>query len=642
MAYVESLTGADTRQSALGHPALALEGLTKRYGEKLAVRDVSIAVQAGRIRGLVGPNGSGKSTILRSVLGLVRPDAGAIRLLGADRAAVAARPEGGLAGLVDDPRFYPYLSARKNLGLLARLDGGDRPDIDALLADAGLTDAASEKVGGFSLGMRQRLGLAAALMRRPRVLLLDEPANGLDPAGVDELWRAVRDLAAEGAAVLLSSHDLVAVDDICDDVTILSAGEVAWSGAISELRALAPAPEHVLCTADDDAAHRLAGVLDIPAQAEQGGPRAGDGLRIEAGPDQLEQLTVELGQAGIGIRSLTPGSSPLRILMARLATARHIPDGPTAEASEPVIGDLKPVAGTLGPVAGTPESVAADPAPRKRRRRMRAGDVLAVCAVEMRKLSAQLKPRILLAVCLAGPWLFELAVKQTNGLPSDTLYGQWMLESSAALPLVTLTFAASWAIALLASLVGGDAFSSEDRLGTWPTLLTRSRPQSAIVAGKIAVSVLCTLLFVGLLALSASLAGLVLANHGPLPGLTGELLPAGRAFGLVAASWTAAIPTALAWTLFALVLSARTRNSVIGIAVPAIVGIVIQVFWLIDGPPLLRELMPSSALDSWHGLFETPQHPGPLIAAVLVGIGWTALGMIALAVVVRGRDAVAA
>jgi ABC-2 type transport system permease protein len=279
---------------------------------------------------------------------------------------------------------------------------------------------------------------------------------------------------------------------------------------------------------------------------------------------------------------------------------------------------------------------------RDRGRRPTLTDVLAVCAVETRKLAAQVKPRVLLALCLAGPWLFELAVKGTDSLPADTLYGQWMLESSAALPLVVLTFAASWAFALLGSLVGGDAFSSEDRLGTWPTLLTRSRPQSAIVAGKIVVSILSTCVFVLALAVSAGLAGLALAEHGPLPGLTGELLPTGHAFRLVAISWAAALPPALAWTSLALVLSARTRNSVIGIGVPAVLGILLQLAWFVDGPPLIRELLPSDALDAWHGLFETPSQAGPLITAVIVAAAWVALGMLALTVVIRRRDAVAA
>jgi ABC-2 type transport system ATP-binding protein len=615
MAHVESLANTHTQGPAPAPPALVVESLSKRYGPKPAVRQVSLEVRAGSIHGLVGPNGSGKSTILRSILGLVQPDAGAIQVLGVDRATAAARPEGGLAGLVDDPRFYPYLSARANLALLARLDGGERSGLDAVLARAGLAKASRQKVGGFSLGMRQRLGLAAALMRRPGVLLLDEPANGLDPAGADELWQVARELARDGTAVLLSSHDLVAIDDVCDELTVLREGEVAWSGAIGELRALAPAPEHVLQTADDGAATQVARRLGVAASADD------QGLYVTAAPGTVDRLTVELGQAGIGIRSLTPGASPLRILFARLT------EGPAATpAGDPTVG------------AATTSA----PAPRERRRRLRATDVFAACAVEARKVAAQVKPRVLLAACLAGPWLFELAIKGTNSLPADTLYGQWMLESSAALPLVALTFAASWAFALLGSLVGGDTFSSEDRLGTWPTLLTRSRPQSAIVAGKVVVSVACTLVFVIVLAVSASIAGLVLAEHGPLPGLTGELLPTGHAFRLVAISWAAAIPTALAWTLLALVLSARSRNSVVGIGVPALLGIVLQLVWFVDGPPLVRELMPSAALDTWHGLFETPAHAGPLIGSVVVAAGWTALGLIALSIVIRRRDAVAA
>src|ERR1700750_1393847 len=150
--------------------ALVIDGLTKRYGDREAVSDVTLAVRAGSIHGLVGPNGSGKSPLLRSVRGLVRADAAAIRVLGEDRAAAAARRQGGLAGLVDDPRFYPYLSARENLRLLRRRDGGGDTDLEAALERVGLAEAAGRKVGGFSLGMRQRLGLAAALMRRPRVL----------------------------------------------------------------------------------------------------------------------------------------------------------------------------------------------------------------------------------------------------------------------------------------------------------------------------------------------------------------------------------------------------------------------------------------------------------------------------------------
>ena len=289
MAGVESSTSVSRHEVAPDGEALVIEGLSKRYGDREAVSGVSLSVRAGSIHGLVGPNGSGKSTLLKSVLGLVRPDAGVIRVLGGDRAAAAARPQGGLAGLVDDPRFYPYLGALENLRLLTRLDGGRDADPAELLERVGLSDAADRKVGGFSLGMRQRLGLAAALMRRPRVLLLDEPANGLDPSASDELWRTVRSLAGEGTAVLLSSHDLVAIDDVCDEITVLREGEVAWSGPIADLRAQAPAPEYVLETADDASAARVAEALEVAVIPE---PAA---LRVVADTGTLERADRRAG-----------------------------------------------------------------------------------------------------------------------------------------------------------------------------------------------------------------------------------------------------------------------------------------------------------------------------------------------------------
>ena len=610
MAGLESTTSTISHEPEAAGPALAIDGLTKRYGDRDAVSGVTLAVRAGSIHGLVGPNGSGKTTLLRSVLGLVRPDAGTIRVLGEALAAAVARPQGGLAGLVDDPRFYPYLSARENLRLLTRLDGGNDAEPAAMLERVGLADVAGRKVGGFSLGMRQRLGLAAALMRRPRVLLLDEPANGLDPAGADELWRTVRSLAGEGTAVLLSSHDLVAIDDVCDEITVLRDGEVAWSGPIADLRAQAPAPEHVLRTADDASAAQVAEALEVPVAREA------DGLRVVAETGTLERLTVALGRAGVGIRSIAPGTSPLRVLFARLT---DVPDG-----------------------LARPPRTAEAPAPASERGpRMTVADVLAVCAVEARKLRAQIKLKVLAAVCIVGPWLFALAVKSAGSLPADTLYGRWILQAGAALPLLVLTFLASWAFPLLGSLVAGDILSSEDRLGTWPTLLTRSRPESAILAGKIVVSVVSAVASVALLAVSSSVAGLAIAGKGELPGLSGTLFSNGHAFRLVAVSWAAALPAALAWTAFALLLSARTRNSVTGIVAPVLAGVVLQIFWLVDGPPLLRELLPSAALDAWHGLFESPAHVAPLISAMLVALGWTAVAVVALAVTIRRRDAVA-
>jgi ABC-2 type transport system ATP-binding protein len=603
-----------------GH-GLVVADLSKHYGNRTAVRGVSLHVRPGTVHGLVGPNGSGKTTVLRSVLGLVEPDAGTIRVLGGERQHAARRPRGGLAGLVDDPRFYPYLTAHQNLELLTVLDGGDADRsgrVGAVLERVGLAETADRKVAAFSLGMRQRLGLAAALLRRPRVLLLDEPANGLDPAATGELWQVVRELAADGGAVLLSSHDLAAIDEVCDAVTVLRHGEVAWSGPLAQLRAQAPAPESLLATSDDAMATAIAVRLGVPVADRTGG------VRITAATHALDELTVALGQARIAIRSLTPGASPLRTLFAQLTEGTSSPLSSDARDDPP------------GPVDSARRPVATS----RRRRRSGAGDVAAVCAVEARKLVAQTKLRLLIAACLVAPFAFAAVVRLSGNLPSDTLYGRWVLQSGAALPLVVLAVTASWAFPLLTSVVAGDSFAAEDRLGTWPTLLTRSRPASAIVTGKCVVAATAAVGAVALLGASAVAAGILFAGWAPLVGLSGTLLPAPHAFALVALAWAATLPAALAWTSFALLLSAATRNAVVGIGVPALLGVVLQLAWIVDAPPLVRELLPSAALDSWHNLFETPASAGPLLGSIAVAIAWGMLGVAGLATVLRRRDAV--
>src|SRR5579883_1669512 len=219
-----------------------------------------MVVPEGSVHGLLGPNGAGKSTLLRILFGLVRPDAGTVLIHGRSHehdGSVATLD--GVAGFVDRPTFYPYLTARRTLELLADADGIPRgPVIDEVLAVAGLTDAADRKVSGWSTGMRQRLGLACALLRRPRLLLLDEPTEGLDPTGARQLIELLRRIASDGVTVLLSSHDMAEVDATCDSATILRQGNVALEGSLDELRAAAPRGRHRLATSDDAAAVRLA------------------------------------------------------------------------------------------------------------------------------------------------------------------------------------------------------------------------------------------------------------------------------------------------------------------------------------------------------------------------------------------------
>ena len=178
-------------------------GLVKRYDEVLAVDHIDLNVNAGDVYGFLGPNGAGKTTTLRMALGLITPSEGTVELFGRDPMRCGARALEGVAGFVEAPRFYPYLSAHKNLELLAALDGDGAPGrIEEVLAIVELAPRAKHKVGGFSHGMRQRLGIAAALLRRPRLLILDEPATGLDPAGMRDMRALIRRLADEQITVL--------------------------------------------------------------------------------------------------------------------------------------------------------------------------------------------------------------------------------------------------------------------------------------------------------------------------------------------------------------------------------------------------------------------------------------------------------
>jgi len=295
-------------------PPVRARGLVKRYKEVLAVDHVDLNVEHGDVYGFLGPNGAGKTTTLRMALGLIVPTEGSVELFGRDPMREGARALDGVAGFVEAPRFYPYLTALKNLQLLAALDGdGASRRIGEVLEIVELTPRAGHRVGGFSHGMRQRLGIAAALLRDPRLLILDEPATGLDPAGMRDMRLLIRRLADEGVTVLLSSHQLPEVQELCDRVAIVDAGRVVYEGALSELRRRGGAGYRLRST-DDRRALQIA--------AEQAGVESAraveDGIEFQAGEDAVGELTVALGRAGIGILALAPELATLEDLFFRL------------------------------------------------------------------------------------------------------------------------------------------------------------------------------------------------------------------------------------------------------------------------------------------------------------------------------------
>jgi ABC-2 type transport system ATP-binding protein len=300
-------------------PPVRARGLVKRYKEVLAVDHVDLSVRMGDVYGFLGPNGAGKTTTLRMALGLITPTEGTVELFGRDPIRAGARALEGVAGFVEAPRFYPYLSGRKNLELLAALDAnGAAAHIDEVLEIVELAPRARHRVGGYSHGMRQRLGIAAALLRRPRLLILDEPATGLDPAGMRDMRRLIRRLAGEGITVLLSSHQLPEVQELCDRVAIVDKGRVVYEGALVDLRRQGGAGYRLRSTDEERAlaiAREQAGI-ESPALGEQG-------LAFQAEESQVAALSLALGRAGVGILSLTPELATLEDLFFRLTEDGH-------------------------------------------------------------------------------------------------------------------------------------------------------------------------------------------------------------------------------------------------------------------------------------------------------------------------------
>ncbi len=301
-------------------------GLVKRYGDIVAVDDVDLEVEAGDVFGYLGPNGAGKTTSLRMLLGLIRPTAGRIELFGRDPLVDGARALDGVAGFVEEPRFYPYMSGRRNLRLLADYDEPcSRARIEGLLELVELRDRGDDRVGGYSHGMRQRLGIAASLLREPRLLLLDEPTTGLDPAGMRDMRELVQRLAGEGITVLLSSHLLAEVEELCNRVAIIRKGRIVYQGSLAELK---QAGGHVWRLQATDLERARA----ILATRGAGDVAAVDGeLRFSAAEDAVAALTVALGQAGIGITRLTAEVATLEELFLELTeTEEHDAAGQVA------------------------------------------------------------------------------------------------------------------------------------------------------------------------------------------------------------------------------------------------------------------------------------------------------------------------
>ncbi len=315
----------EERDGAGGEPVLEVRSLTKKFGDFVAVEDLSFAVCRGDVYGFLGPNGSGKSTTIRTVLGLVKPTSGEIRVFG--RPVGGPKGREGMAGFVDAPGFYGYLSARDNLRLLAAADKRKKePPIERVLETVELSERARDKVKTYSTGMKQRLAIAAALLREPEFLILDEPTNGLDPGGMRDVRALIRRLAGEGLTIFLSSHLLAEIEQLCNRVAVIGRGRLLAEGTLAEV--VQGANGHLsyrLVVGDAREALRVLDRSSSGAEASASPENmdglegaAGEEIRLSVGTERIGPVMRELVTGGVEVRALVPVRPSLEDLFLEL------------------------------------------------------------------------------------------------------------------------------------------------------------------------------------------------------------------------------------------------------------------------------------------------------------------------------------
>jgi len=308
-------------------PVIELVGLRKEYqrGRTVAIAGLDLDVPDGGVFGFLGPNGSGKTTTIRCILGLVRPTGGRATMLGAEVPRDLARIKGDVGSIVETPALFPSFSGRRNLELLGRLEGIGPKRVAAILERVGLGGREDDHVRAYSLGMRQRLGLAAALLKDPALMILDEPANGLDPAGIKEFRDLIRSLGAEGRTVFVSSHLLGEVQHMCDRVAIIARGRLVTQGSVADVLSLGHPARLLVRVPDPGAATAVLGRSGIVASAYD---PVTDLLYVDLPPDAGARVTEVLARDGVYLSELRTEEVDLETVFLELTEGT--PDTPDA------------------------------------------------------------------------------------------------------------------------------------------------------------------------------------------------------------------------------------------------------------------------------------------------------------------------
>lgn len=295
-----------------------VQGLRKEYRNGVvAVDDLDISIDGAGVHGFLGPNGSGKTTTIRCLLGLIRPTAGQVRIHGIDTTKSLHSVVDRIGALVETPKFFPNFSGRKNLRMLAGVIGIPDREVDRSLEIVGLAERGGDRFGTYSLGMKQRLAVAATLLKNPDLIILDEPANGLDPAGIVEIRQLIRSLAAEqGKTIFVSSHQLGEVQQTCDEVMIIAKGRLVTKGPVAEIAALGAGQHQIVTIADVPTAMAILQQAQFPVQPGN----EPNTLLVQVTPDRAGEITQALAANGHFLRGLRSSEASLESVFLDLTS----------------------------------------------------------------------------------------------------------------------------------------------------------------------------------------------------------------------------------------------------------------------------------------------------------------------------------
>ncbi len=337
-----------SRMSAI----VQVQGLRKVYSryrddDVVAVENLDLMLgEPGTVHGFLGPNGSGKTTTIRCLLGLIRPTSGSVHVFGVDSTTSFHQVSNRVGAIVENPKLFPPFSGRKNLELLADMGGVRKSEVDRVLTTVGLIDRAKDSFDSYSLGMKQRLAIAAALLKDPDLLILDEPANGLDPAGIAEMRVLIRSIANQGKAVLVSSHQLAEIEQVCDQVTIIHNGRLVASGPLDQVRTHA-GPDLAVVEIDD----REGAIATLAAAGISSRPRPSEReIVVDIGFDQVAGVTKVLADSGRYLTGLRTEKATLEAAFLNLTGGP--PPPPAAPPAAPLTGT--PTSPPTSPPSGPP------------------------------------------------------------------------------------------------------------------------------------------------------------------------------------------------------------------------------------------------------------------------------------------------